>query len=86
MLFKILSLTCLLLTNLLIQPITCALPNNIQDLELDDITSLWDKFPVLIDKIKEAGRISFKIKVFNIKDISKSNTRKFHTKYRISLQ
>jgi hypothetical protein len=58
MLFKILLLLlCLLLTDFFIQPTTCALPNNIQNLELDDVTSLWDKFPILIDKIKEAGML-----------------------------
>jgi len=43
--------------NFFIQPTTCAVPNNIQNLELDDVTSLWDKFPSLIDKIKEAGML-----------------------------
>ncbi len=55
MLFKIFSLTCLFLIKFFIQPTTCALPTNIQNLELDDVTSLWDTFPSLIDKIKEAG-------------------------------
>ncbi|CAF4832309.1 unnamed protein product [Rotaria magnacalcarata] len=33
---------------------TCAaLSNNLQNLEYDDVTSLWDKFPIIIDKIKE---------------------------------
>jgi hypothetical protein len=57
MVFKICSLTCLVLTNCLIQLTTCAIPTNIQNLELDDITSLWDKFPSIIDKIKEAGML-----------------------------
>lgn len=57
MLFMIFSLTCLVLTKFFIQPTTGALPNNIQNLELDDVTSLWDKFPSLIDKIKEAGML-----------------------------
>ncbi|CAF3690473.1 unnamed protein product [Rotaria sordida] len=50
----IFSLVLLLLTNFFIQPTTCALPTYIQNLELDDITSLVDKFPTLINKIKEA--------------------------------
>ncbi|CAF1325642.1 unnamed protein product [Adineta steineri] len=44
----------LLLINFYIEPTTCAMPAYIQNLELDDITSLWDKFPIIIDKIKEA--------------------------------
>ncbi|UJR37331.1 hypothetical protein I4U23_030039 [Adineta vaga] len=54
MLLKSFFLTCLLFVNVLIQSTTCALPSNIQNLELDDITSLWDKLPSIIDKIKEA--------------------------------
>ncbi|CAF0929613.1 unnamed protein product [Adineta ricciae] len=54
MLLKTSYVICLLFINFLIQSSTCALPNNIQNLELDDITSLWDKFPAIIDKIKEA--------------------------------
>ncbi len=57
MLFKIFTLTCLCLMKVIIQPTTCAVSNNIQNLELDDVTSLWDKFPSLIDKIKEAGML-----------------------------
>jgi hypothetical protein len=57
MLFNIYSLTCLFLTNFLIQPTTCAVPTNIQNLELDDVTSLWDKFPSIIDQIKETGML-----------------------------
>ena len=57
MLLKTSYVTCLLFINFLIQSSTCALPNNIQNLELDDITSLWDKFPAIIDKIKEAGML-----------------------------
>ncbi|CAF3644565.1 unnamed protein product [Rotaria sp. Silwood1] len=53
MLFKVVFLTCLLLIKFFIQPTTCALSNNIQNLEFDDITTLWDKFPSIIDKIKE---------------------------------
>jgi hypothetical protein len=33
------------------------LPAYLQNLELDDLTSLWDKFPALIGKIKEAGML-----------------------------
>jgi len=57
MLLKIFSLTCLFLIKFFIEPTICAAPNNIQNLELDDVTSLWDKFPSLIDKIKEAGML-----------------------------
>ncbi len=57
MLLKIFTLTCLFLINFFIQPTICAVPNDIQNLELDDVTSLWDKFPSLIDKIKEAGML-----------------------------
>jgi hypothetical protein len=57
MLFKIFTLTCLFLIKFFIQPTICAAPNDIQNLELDDVTSLWDKFPSLIDKIKEAGML-----------------------------
>jgi hypothetical protein len=32
-------------------------PTNVQNVELDDITSIWDKFPSIIDKIKEAGML-----------------------------
>ena len=46
---------CLLVCLFAIQSSRCTLPNNIQNLELDDITSLWEKFPFLIDKLKEAG-------------------------------
>jgi hypothetical protein len=53
----IFSLAFLFLTNLLIEPTTCALPSYLQNLELDDLTSLWDKFPALIGKIKEAGML-----------------------------
>ncbi|CAF4805664.1 unnamed protein product, partial [Rotaria socialis] len=35
------------------QSTTCALSNNLQNLEYDDVISLWDKFPSIIDKIKE---------------------------------
>ncbi|CAF0734551.1 unnamed protein product [Rotaria sordida] len=51
--FKIFFLTCLLSINFFIQSATCVLSNNVQNLEFDDITSLWDKFPSIIDKIKE---------------------------------
>ncbi len=58
MLLKVFFLICYLcFINIYIQPITCAVPTNIQNLELDDITSIWDKFPSLIDKIKEAGML-----------------------------
>ena len=40
----------------LIEPSAGALPASLQNLELDDITSLWNKFPSIIVKIKEAGR------------------------------
>lgn len=33
------------------------MPTNIQNLELEDVTSSWDKFPSFIDKIKEAGML-----------------------------
>ena len=51
MLLKICSLVCLFL----IQSTQCALPNNVQNAELDDLTSAWEKFPSLIDRLKEAG-------------------------------
>lgn len=57
MLFKIFSLTCLFLMKCFIQSTICSLPNNIQNLELEDATSLWDQFPSFIDKIKEAGML-----------------------------
>jgi hypothetical protein len=47
----------LFFTNSFIEPTTCAFTNYIQNLELDDITSLWDKFPAIIDRIKEAGML-----------------------------
>ena len=49
-------LLLLFVTHLSIDPSACALPANIQNLELDDITSLWNKFPSIIGKIQEAGR------------------------------
>ena len=52
------SLLFLILTNFFIESATSALPNYLQNLELDDITSLLDRFPVIISKIKEAGMLS----------------------------
>jgi hypothetical protein len=46
------------LTNFFLEPTTCALPAYLQNLELDDITSLWDKFPSIIAQIKQAGMLS----------------------------
>jgi hypothetical protein len=51
------TLTVLFLTNFLIEQTTCALPEYLQNLELDDITSLWDKFPSVINQIKQAGML-----------------------------
>jgi len=51
------SLIFLFLTNFLIEPTTCVLPAYFQNLELDDITSLWDKFPSVINQIKQAGML-----------------------------
>ena len=51
------KLIFLFLTDLLIQPTTCALPDYIQNLELDDITSLWDKVPSIIGKVKDASML-----------------------------
>jgi hypothetical protein len=51
------TLIFLFLTNFLIQPTTCALQDYIQNLELDDVTSLWDKFPSFIGKIKDASML-----------------------------
>ncbi|CAF1180370.1 unnamed protein product [Rotaria sp. Silwood1] len=48
------SLGLLLLINFFIEPTTCEIPTFLQNLELDDITSLVDKFPSVISKIKEA--------------------------------
>ena len=50
------ALLVLFITHLSIDPSVCPLPANIQNLELDDITSLWNKFPSIIGKIQEAGR------------------------------
>lgn len=47
----------LFLTNIFIEQTTCALPEYLQNLELDDITSLWDKFPSIINQIKQAGML-----------------------------
>lgn len=57
MLIKIFLLTCLFFIITFVQPTTCALSNEVQNLEYDDITSLWDKFPSIIDKIKETGML-----------------------------
>jgi hypothetical protein len=51
------SLIFLFLTNTFIEPTTCDLPAYLQNLELDDITSLWDKFPSIINQIKQAGML-----------------------------
>ncbi|CAF3324558.1 unnamed protein product [Rotaria socialis] len=48
------SVVFLFLTNFFIEPTTCAIPAYIQNLELDDITSIVDKFPAILTKIKEA--------------------------------
>lgn len=47
-------LLVLFFTNILFEPTTCALPEYLQSIELDDITSLWDKFPSIIGQIKQA--------------------------------
>jgi hypothetical protein len=57
MLFRFFPLTCLFLINIFIQSTLCAVPTNIQNLELDDLISVWDKFPSMIEKIKEAGML-----------------------------
>lgn len=49
-------LLLLLFSNFLLQPTTTSVTTYLQSLELDDITSLWDKFPALIGQIKQAGR------------------------------
>jgi hypothetical protein len=51
------KLIFLFLTDFLIQPTACALPDYIQNLELDDITSLWDKVPSIIGKVKDASML-----------------------------
>jgi hypothetical protein len=51
------SLIFIFFTHILIEPTTCAWSTNLQNLELDDITSLWDKLPSVIGKIKEAGML-----------------------------
>ncbi|CAF4512567.1 unnamed protein product [Rotaria socialis] len=43
----------LLLTVLFIQPITYSQPTNLRNLELTDITSLWNQFPSIVNKIDE---------------------------------
>jgi hypothetical protein len=40
-----------------VQPTTSAVPTNIQTLQSDDITALLDKFPSVIDNIKETGML-----------------------------
>lgn len=45
-----------LFANFILQPTTTSVTTYLQSLELDDITSLWDKFPALIGQIKQAGR------------------------------
>jgi hypothetical protein len=57
MLLKIFSLICLFFLKFFIQTTICSVPTNIQNLELEDVTSSWDKFPSFIDKIKEAGML-----------------------------
>jgi len=51
----IFSLVFVLLTNFLIEPTTCVLPTYLQNLELDDITSLQYELPSIISKISVIG-------------------------------
>ncbi|CAF3831802.1 unnamed protein product [Rotaria sordida] len=50
----IFSSTHLFLTTIFIQTLACAVPTNLQNLELTDVTSLWNQFPSIIDKINES--------------------------------
>lgn len=47
----------LFFTNIFVDQAKCELPAYIQNLQLDDITSLIDKFPAILVKIKEAGML-----------------------------
>lgn len=47
----------LFLISFLIEPTTPAIQNYFQNLELDDVTSLWDKFPSIVAQIKQAGML-----------------------------
>ena len=51
------ALLCLFLTEPWLHSKTRVLASRAQDIELDDVTSLWDKFPSIIDKIKETGML-----------------------------
>lgn len=51
------SLVFLFLTNFFIEPAKSDIYNYVQNLELDDVTSLVDKFPMIISKMKDAGML-----------------------------
>jgi len=51
----IFSLVFVFLTNLFIEPTACVLPTYLQNLELDDITSLQYELPSIISKISVIG-------------------------------
>ncbi len=83
---KFFSLTCLFLVKFFIQPTTYALPDNIQNLELDDIISQRDEFPSLIEKLEVTGRLfkydqsanyTYRIARYSQKDIIRDQTVEF---------
>jgi hypothetical protein len=49
------SIIFLVLTNILIEPVTCVLPTHLQDFELIDVSSLRREFPSIIGKIRFIG-------------------------------
>lgn len=61
MLSKFLVLQILLIVKFFIQPTAPALPESIHDLDLADITSLWDQVPAFTNKIEQLGKF-FKFK------------------------
>jgi hypothetical protein len=74
-------LILLLIASLFIQPTTAPLPTYLQNLELDDVTSLWDKFPSLIAQIKQAGML-FKTGRIKVKKFFLFASKAIHVKER----
>ena len=55
--WMLVALLCLFYGEPWLHSRTRVIASRAQDIELDDVTSLWGKFPSIIDKIKETGML-----------------------------